>query len=127
MSACKSHLLFPGDEDVPHVQHRQHQRRVQAEGGGEAGGEADGTLRSTRRPPDAAFPRHLGKHQERREARPTLQCQKNREDEGEGERGQRQQWGGEMEGNEPREESCFRVLHLLSHTGLQCVCLMNDL
>lgn len=78
---------FPGDEDVPHVQHGQHQRRVQAEGGGEAGGEADGPLRSTGRPADAALPRHLGQHQERRETRPTLQCQKDREDEREGEDG----------------------------------------
>lgn len=87
MFACNSPPLFPGDEDVPHVQYRQHQCRVQAEGGGEAGGEADGTLRSTRRPPDATLPRHPCQHQERRETRPTLQREKNREDEGEGELG----------------------------------------
>lgn len=76
---------FAGDEDVPHVQHWQHQCRIQTEGGGEAGGETDGSLRSTRRQTDATLPWHLGQHQKWRETHPPFQCQKNREDEGEGE------------------------------------------
>lgn len=120
--AYKSQPLFPGDEDIPHVQHWQHQCRVQAEGGGEAGGEADGTLWSPGWPTDTSLPRCPGQHQDRRETRPTLQCQKNREDEGEGEWVLASGGGGEMVGSEKRERkavsecpTCCQADLCLSH------------
>lgn len=46
--------VSPGDEDLPHVPRRKHQRREQAEGGGEAGGEAVQQVGGHQREPAAA-------------------------------------------------------------------------
>lgn len=119
-------ILFPGDEDVPHVQHWQYQCWVQAERGREAGGEADGAFQPTRWPADTTLPWYPGQHQERWETRPTLQCQKNREDEGEGEQGQIM-WGGEDGGQWAVRGRLFSESCTCCHTDLWwwgvCVCL----
>ena len=112
-------LSFPGDEDVPHVQHGQHQCWVQAEGRRKARGEADGTLRAPGRPPDAALPRHAVQHQVRWEACETLQCQENREDEGEGEQSLVCLGRGTWWRAAPERSTCC-------HADL-CACLINDL
>lgn len=68
-------LCRSGDEDVPHVPHREHQRREQAEGRREAGGEAVQQVRRPQRQPAAS----------RRPPAEARLRQKNREDEREGE------------------------------------------
>lgn len=68
-------LRRSGDEDLPHVPHREHQRREQAEGRREAGGEAVRQVRRAQRQPAAS----------RRPPAEARLRQKNREDEREGE------------------------------------------